>query len=437
MREVMTGDEKSKASIILGEVVRQTANNYPDSRFRPHLYQNLSSHYTIAGIDPKPYRFWATADGIGTKPELAERLYKESIINERPAPEVFESLPFDLLAMTDGDDARFGRYTVGAAEIVDTNKATDEKVIEAFARGLKAACDEGEFALVNGETAELGYRTGGYGDARLNWNAVGLSLINPKKLILGDNLQPGQTVVAFREKSIRSNGLSKARKILEAAYLLSLGLTSKEEYMVKKLHEKGVIFDDKKIKINDVLSEIFGHDALEQVLPPWHKIFPDITKQLLMPSKLYGPIIREAQGKIDEPRRVEIIAAAHITGGGIPEKVMRMLKDKGLGVDLDPVFADPEAVTSLLKLADTFPEEVKKKVDINDFIACKDWNRGIGFTAVVKNKEDARKLIEIAGQKNCEAAIAGKIISKPEINWRDHTWEYIPFGKRPEEVTLT
>lgn len=420
---MLVPDEKSRASIILGEVVRQTANNYPDPRYRPRSYKNLSSHYTIAGINPSPYEFWPTADGVGTKPELAERLFTESIINEGPAPEVFAGHGFDVLGMIDGDEARFGRYMVGFAEVVDMNTA-EESVVEGLTRGLKAAADEGEVAVLNGEVAELGYRTSGYGKVRLNWNAVGISIINPEKLILGEELRPGQVVVALREKSIRSNGLSRARKILETAYLLSLGLSSKERYLVEKLHEKGVIFDEKKIKINDVLSEIFGHDALEQVLPPWHKVYPDITKQLLMPSRLYGPIIKEAQGKIDEPRKVKIIAAAHITGGAIPEKTMRMLKDKGLGIDLDPVFPDPEAITSLLKLANTFPKEVREKVGINDFIACKEWNRGIGFILVVENKEEAKKLIDIAAQKNCEAAIAGEITDKPEINWRGHKWQY-------------
>jgi phosphoribosylaminoimidazole (AIR) synthetase len=428
MREVMIPDEKSKSSVILGEVVGQTANNYPDPRFRPHVREKMGSHYTIAGIDTHGYVIWPTADGVGTKPELAERLFTESIVDERPAPEVFEGHGFDVLAMIDGDEARFGRYMVGFAEVVDVNSA-DEKVVEGLARGLKAAADEAQVAVLNGEVAELGYRTSGYGKTRINWNAVGISVINPEKLILGEDLKSGQVVVAFREKSIRSNGLTKARDILTTAYLLSLGLSSKEDYLVTKLHEKGIVFDEKEIKINDVLSDIFGHDALEQVLPPWHKLYPEITKQLLMPCKLYGPIIREAQGKIDEPRNVNIIAAAHITGGGVPEKTMRMLKNKGLGIDLDLVFPDPEGVASLLKLANTVPEYVREKLEINDFTACKQWNRGVGFICVVESKEEAEKLIKIAEKKNCEAAIAGKITDKPEINWRGHSWEYIPSKK--------
>lgn len=367
--ERLSPDLKGQASLTLGDVIRQTANNYPDPRFRPKIYEK-TPYYTIAGIDPSPYSFWVTVDGIGTKPELAERLYTESMLQGSPTPEVYEGLPFDLLAMIDGDEARFGRYMVGVTNVLDVTSAGNIDVIHAMARGLKAACDEGGFALLNGETAELGYRTSGYGKTRLNWNAFGISIVNPEKLLMGKELAPGQLVVALCEKSIRSNGVSKARAILEIYYLLHQGLQSKQEYVEHKLKEHGIIFDATKINIGDVLTEIFGHDAMEQVLPPWHTINPDITRQLLWPSRLYGPIMYEAQGKIDEPRNVKMVAAAHISGGGVPEKGKRMVESKKLGLAVDAIFPDPEGVTSLLSIAKGFPEEVKQRVKIDDRLAC-------------------------------------------------------------------
>lgn len=414
-------DEKEQASLTLGDVIRQTAKNYPDPRFHPRVYEQ-TPHYTIAGIDPSPYSFWVTADGIGTKPELAERLYTESQKVGVPDSEVFESLAFDTLAMIDGDEARFGRYMVGVANVIDVNTAENSDVVHALARGLKAVCDAGRFALLNGETAELGYRTSGYGKTRLNWNAFGISVFTPDKLLTGKDLAPGQPAVAFREKSIRSNGLSKARAILETAYLLRAGLRSKEEYVYKQLADHGVIFD--RSKIDDALTEIFGHDALEQVLPPWHTLHPDITRQLLMPSRLYGPVMYEAQGKIDEPRKVKITAAAHISGGGIPEKAKRMVEIKGLGVALDAVFPDPEGVASLFQIAEAFPEEVRSRIKIDDRIACEQWNRGVGFIVVTENVEEAKKLVSISESMHYEAAIAGEIIDKAEIHWRGHVWQY-------------
>lgn len=414
--EYLSPDLKGQASITMGDVIRRTINNFPETRFRPKVYKE-TAHYTIAGIDPSPYRFWVTADGIGTKPELAERLYSET-----QDPIFFEGLAFDTIAMIDGDEARFGRFMVGIAEVLDTNSAVDQKVIAALAKGAEEACNKGRFPLLNGETAELGYRTSGYGATRVNWNAVGISIVNEDKLILGENLQPGQLVVAFREKSIRSNGLSKARAILESAYLQSFRFESKEEMVAHSLRINGIRGSNKEIASQ--LTTLFGHDALEQVLIPWHKKFPEETKQLLKPSILYGPIIYDAQGGVEGERKVNMIAAAHISGGGVPEKGKRMVESKVLGLAVNAIFPDPEGVQSLLAITEKLPQETRQKIKIDDRTASEQWNRGIGFMVVVPNQEEAKKLIDIAGQHDCEAGIAGEVIDQPEIQFKGHTWNY-------------
>ncbi len=415
----MFRDEKAVASITLGDVVRQTATNYPDSRFHPQIIEQ-TPHYTIAGINTHQFPVWVTADGIGTKPEFSERMYDESIFMNNPWADAFETRAFDTMAMIESDEARFGRYMVGAANIIDMNKASNMEVISALARGLKKAADSGRFAILNGETAELSYRASGYGDVHLNWNAVGLSVFNPDKLILGKDLRPGQPIVALREKSIRSNGLTKARAILETDYLLRQGLKSKSEYVARELTSRGITLGDNDIE--GLLASIFGHDALEQVLPPWHKDKPEVAKQFLEPSKLYGPAMYAAQGKIDEPRNVEMVAAAHISGGGVPEKARRMVESKGLGISIDAVFPDPEAVSSLLRIAETFPDEVKAKLKIDDRIACEQWNRGIGFLVVTPSMTEANRFIELVAAEGYEAAVAGKTIDKPLIQFRGYDW---------------
>lgn len=412
-------DEKAIASLTLGDVVRQTAHNFPDSRFHPVVYAQ-TQFYTISGIRTGEYAFSANSDGIGTKPEFSERLYAKSILDGNPDPEVFANRAYDAMAMIESDVARWGMYLPAVTNTIDFNSASDKSVVAAIARGLKAAADEGQFAVINGETAELGYRTSGYGDVRINWNAAANPLVNPDKLYLGRELAPGQPVVAVRETSIRSNGLTKARAILEADYLVSQGLTGKKEYVERELTRQGVTLGE--TDIIGILTTIFGHDALEQVLPPWHELRPEVTKQLSMPSRLYGPLIYASQGKIDEPKNVDIVAAAHISGGGIPEKAKRILQEKGLGISLDAVFPEPPGIQSLLQIYDALPEFAKEGLKLNDRIACEQWNRGIGFLIVTKNMNEAEKLIELGTDKDYELAIAGKIIDRPEVQFRGHTW---------------
>ena len=62
----------------------------------------------------------------------------------------------DTMAMIKGDEDRFGRFLLGVAEVVDWNTAENIDIVCALARGLKQAADLGRFAVINGETAELG-----------------------------------------------------------------------------------------------------------------------------------------------------------------------------------------------------------------------------------------------------------------------------------------
>lgn len=415
-------EKKGEASLTLGQVIDETRNNFPIERYRPQTHARVAN-YRLFGIDPSPHQIWVTADGIGTKPELAERLSD----NNNQDPSYFEGLAFDTLAMIDGDEARFGRIMLGAANVIDVNTATPA-VIEALARGAKTACDKGSFALLNGETAELGYRVSGYGRTRVNWNAFGVSLVLPNKLITGERLAPGQPVVALRETSIRSNGLSKARNIMEAAYLNQQGYTSKADYFMGELANFVAGKLETRVDIEDLdtadtlafMHHMMGHDVLEQVLVSWQDYDERIVEEILKPSTLYGHLINSLRGWVDYPPQVEIVAAAHITGGGIPEKAKRMLMDKGLGAHIDTVFPDPTGVTMLMDLAQKLPDSEKILTDKG---ACEQWNRGIGFMVVTPDEAQARYAITTASAMGFEAAIAGHILEESKIEWRGHTWD--------------
>lgn len=437
----LTPDQKGQASLTLGAVIISTRNNFPDSRYRPIVHKD-TPYYHICGIDPRPYQVWPTVDGIGTKPDLAERL-ADAYSN----PSFFENLAFDTFAMIESDVARFGYFLPGIANIIDVNTATPA-VISALARGAKRACDEGQFAMLNGETAELGYRVSGYGDTHVNWGAFGLMLLNPEKFILGDQLESGQPIVGIREFGIRSNGLSKARNIHEAAYLHALGCPSKKDYFMDALEndrdlilsrllnmlpeslrdslqeEKQPFFN--KDNLFNFLDRVLGHDFSEQMLIPWHDLDTDAVQELLRPSTLYGKLMYAAQGGVDGPREVVVTAAAHISGGGVPEKVKRMVEHKGLGANIRTIFPDPVAVEQLMKLAEDLPLNDKGEKIIDNRSACEQWNRGIGFVMATKTREDARKLIDIAYAMGYQADVVGKIINEPVIKWRGEKWDYKP-----------
>ena len=429
MTEVLGPDDKGVASLTLGQVIEQTRGNFPDERFRPTPVSN-SSYYHHLNIKTHPYGWTVTADGIGTKPELAERLADQRLKQQMEARafQPFGYLAFDTFAMVESDIARFGRFSLGVANVVDTNRANPE-LIHALATGMKLACDTGQFALLNGETAELKYRTSGYGDNRINWNAFGVALINPDKELLGEELEAGQPLVAIREHGIRSNGLTLARDILENDYLRQLGYPNKEAYFMdsyrKHLVQRGVVRQKSDVyshAIIEFLNEMTGHNFLEQVLPPWHQTHSETVSKLLVPSRLYSPLMYAAQGGVDGERVIQMTGAAHISGGGIPEKIMRMVEPKGLGARVEAVFPEPEGVAALLAIARQHFELTGQQL-VTDRKASENWGRGTGFVIATRGMQDADELVKLAESLGYEAKVAGEITENPVVDFKGEVWK--------------
>jgi phosphoribosylaminoimidazole (AIR) synthetase len=288
---------------------------------------------------------------------------------------------------------------------------------------MKKACDEGGFALLNGETAELGYRVPGVGKNRLNWNAGALSIINPEKITDGSKLKPGQIIVAFQETSIRSNGLTRARAILERAFLRRSGdYHEKINYIARRIKGK-LTSDVALIDICEVLlAQEDGQRIVEDTQLPWHEMFPEITKKLQKPSTIYTPVLYRAQGGVDGKVEVPTIAHAHISGGGIPEKVKRMLAVKpGLGANIEMVFPDPQGIADIINLAEQYPNRDGVPL-VDQRSACNQWNRGIGFLSVVDDMAIAKALVQMSNEMGRPAEIAGRITDKPVISWRGYDW---------------
>ncbi len=409
-------DDKELASRAFADVVRRTAHLFPDAAYHPRLLfdRTVNAQY---GIHPGRHTIFTNADGTGTKPELDERMFTET-----GDYRFFEYPAFDVVAMVADDVARRGIFVAGIANSLDLNNADDPAFVLALARGMEAACKAGRFPLLNGEIAELGHRTPGYGNNHLNWNAVAVQLINREKIIDGSKLRPGQKVVALREKSIRSNGLTRARAIMENAFLQNEmdGMT-KRQYVASAVRKKiGTLTDADILSVLDATPA--GAQLWEQIQVPWHTVRPELTEKLLTPSTIYAPLVYWAQGGVDGAVNIPLTGCAHISGGGVPLKAQRMLEGTGLGLHLDAVFPDPEGVGELIDLAQAHPHPEKGFL-VNERAACEQWNRGVGFLCVVENEDSAGMLAAQASWMGYEAAVAGEIMAQPVIEWRGETWD--------------
>ncbi len=285
-------------------------------------------------------------DGVGTKVEIAQRMDKH------------DTVAFDLFAMVCDDAVVCGGEPVLIGSILDVNRLSLDAVKQ-MAVGYIEAAKAARIAVVNGEIAELGSHVGGYGDFNYSWGASVTWFANKDRLFTGDEINVGDKVIALEEKGFRSNGLSLLRKILKDNY--------GEEW-----HEAEL--DGKKI----------GELAL-------------------IPSTIYSAAVCDMFGGLEKEPRCKVHGVAHITGGGIPGKLGRVLKRAGLGANLTDLFEPCDLMKHAIEIGGVARDE-----------AFRTWNMGNGMMVIVApgHEEEA---IAIAKEHGIEAKVCGEITESPEI----------------------
>ena len=289
-------------------------------------------------------------DGVGTKMELAER------INDH------RTIAYDLFAMVCDDAVVRGAEPVLIGSILDVNSlgGNDEtyiEQIEQLAEGYINAAKEANVAIVNGEVAELGDRIGGYGPFNYNWGAAVVWFSNEKRLFTGKEIQPGDHLVGLQETGFRSNGLSLVRKIMKTTY---------------------------------------GED--------WHNQSyqgENLAKLALEPTKIYSKAVVEMFGGFQDEPKAKVHGVAHITGGGVPGKLGRILRPSGLGATI----SEPYSPAKLMLYC-------QEKGSVSDKEAYRTWNMGQGMIIITPEPD---KVIGIAGNHDLKAKVIGQIESKPGI----------------------
>ncbi|MBN1662681.1 MAG: hypothetical protein JW943_03670 [Deltaproteobacteria bacterium] len=256
------------------------------------------------------------------------------------------TMAYDLFAMLCDDAVRFGAEPVALSNVLDVN-GLDEKIIRELAGGMVKAAKDAGVAVVSGEIAELGARIGGYGRYNYNWGGTVLSIV--RKELGGQALKAGNSIVGLEEKGFRSNGISLMRKIMEEAY---------------------------------------G--------PNWHKqkkgarTLGDLA---LAPSKIYS---KAALKMFDDAQGI-----VHVTGGGIPGKLGRLLAMKKMGANI----ADPFRPCDMMLLC-------QELGGVKDADAYRAWNMGQGMLIMSAKPE---KIIATAAEHKIKAKVIGKITAAPGL----------------------
>jgi phosphoribosylformylglycinamidine cyclo-ligase len=355
---IRLGDQMSE---MFFEASRQTYANRPDCLdLRANTFEGtvlVRGAYFAKHI--RDLSFGHELDGIGTKPEVAERLNDHSDSAQ------------DLFAMAGDDVVVRGGEIITIDTTLDVNelKEDDETTLKAMAqlsKGMIRAAWLSRAVVLTGEIAELGRRVGGYGVFNYNWSAAAWYAVHKERAFTGLELRAGHTLVGLAEPGFRSNGITDVRNAMQEAY---------------------------------------GDKWHTQVVPELGRI--SLGRLVQRPSTIYSRFVTELTGGFDiekEPK-AEITGVAHITGGGQPSKLGRMLKRSGLGATTTEPIPPPPIMTHVQGLS-----------GFSDRQAYGKWHMGPGMILATSEPD---KVLDLAPEFGIEAKKIGLVDDKPGIRTRN------------------
>jgi len=267
----------------------------------------------------------AANDGVGTKVKIAI----ESGLHD--------TIGIDLVAMCVNDLVVQGAEPLFFLDYYATGKLDPEAGV-AIVKGIAQGCVESGCALIGGETAEMPglYAQGDYDLAGFAVGAAERGRLLPKGAP-----KPGDVLFGLPSSGVHSNGFSLVRRIVARTGL--------------------------------------AWDAPAPFAPG-----QTLAQALLTPTRLYvKPLL--AALKATEG----ILALAHITGGGFPDNIPRVLPDD-IGVRLDLASFDPPPVFGWLA----------REGGVAEAEMLRTFNCGIGMIVVAEagKANDVEAALRAAGE---------------------------------------
>ncbi len=264
-------------------------------------------------------------DGVGTKLKVAF------------LTGVHDTIGFDLVGMCVNDVVTCGARPLFFLDYFATGKL-DVGVAEKVVAGIAAACKESGCALLGGETAEL---PGMYAPGEYDLAGFAVGVVARRRIVDGTRVAEGDAAVALPSSGLHSNGYSLARRAL---------------------------LDEMKLAPGDRPAELGGRT---------------VGEALLAPTRLYA---RHVQALL--AAGIDVRAMSHVTGGGLPGNVPRVLPD-GLGLRIESAWKRPGVFDLIQRGAGVDEGEMRRT-----------FNLGLGFVFFVAAADAARaaEVLRAAGE---------------------------------------
>ena len=252
-----------------------------------------------------------------------------------------DTIGIDLVAMCANDIVVQGAEPLFFLDYFATGKL-DLAVARDVIAGIGEGCRQAGAALVGGETAEM---PGMYADGDYDLAGFCVGVVEKSRIIDGTSIKPGDTLIGIASSGPHSNGYSLIRRIIQER--------------------------------NGHLSDRFADGSLADAL--------------LAPTRIYVKPLLRLIGSLP------VHALAHITGGGLPGNVPRVLPAGTRAVIDSRTWRRPAIFDWLQEGGNVANEEMYRA-----------FNCGVGMVAVV-SAADARKAVRILDDGGEKAFVIGHV----------------------------
>lgn len=283
----------------------------------------------------------SSADGVGTKLRVAFRAGRHDTVGR------------DLVNHCVNDVLVQGARPLFFLDYLATG-TLDEGVVEEVVSGIASACRANGCVLLGGETAEM---PGFYSQGEYELAGFVVGVVERASLLDGSAVREGDALVGLPSSGLHTNGYSLARRIL---------------------------FQELGLEAHDPFPGIPG-ETVGDVLLTVHRSYLDA----LLPEVESGTLR----------------ALAHITGGGIPGNLPRVLPE-GLGAEVSRAsWAVPPVFRALQEHGGVQEDEMHRT-----------FNMGVGMIAVVA-RDGAEALAARLQERGHDAWILGEVSGEPGVRF--------------------
>ncbi|HEY5487155.1 MAG TPA: phosphoribosylformylglycinamidine cyclo-ligase [Candidatus Limnocylindrales bacterium] len=278
--------------IDAGERAVELMRSAAEATRRPEVLGGLGGFASVMAL-PAGMReplLVSSTDGVGTKTAIAMALGR------------YDTVGLDLVAMCADDLVCAGAEPLFFLDYVAVGRVFPERVA-AMVASVAEGCGLAGCSLIGGETAE---HPGLMEPDEFDLAGFCVGVVERDRLLDGTAARAGDALIGIASSGLHSNGFSLVRRVVAEA-----GPDLGEGY-----------------------GELAGRILGPAVAPEPEMAALTLGEVLLTPTRIYAKAILALRRRLDETG-ASLRGVAHITGGGLPGNVPRVLP-AGLGACLHP-----------------------------------------------------------------------------------------------------